>query len=119
MSSVSLLDAPKSGLLIANEQTGQIRLNLKRNHNGLIAPLSPEQGKMPGKHPSMAMDPQGRLLLTWAVGAGWAKGGNLSWKLLDSSGKNISVINDTERREIPVWSFPTAVYFNQQLFVLY
>ncbi|MCX6849696.1 MAG: sialidase family protein [Verrucomicrobia bacterium] len=67
------------------------------------------------RHPALAMNARGETLITWSVGTGWQKGGQLGWLVLDSSGKA------TGKRGIkpgvPVWGF-TAAYAEDDHFVI-
>jgi hypothetical protein len=58
------------------------------------------------KHPALAFNKAGEMLLVWTEGTGWMRGGALAWQLYDKNG------NPTEsgRRPgaIPVWSLPAA-----------
>lgn len=60
------------------------------------------------KHPSLAMNDQGYMLLAWTEGTGWQRGGNLSWQLFDPQGKPQG---DPSRLEkgVPVWGLPSVV----------
>ena len=118
MSSVDLLPM-KDGILIASEQAGDIKLNRKPLGQSTLNPLSDQFPKWKGKHPSIATDPTGNLLVTWAEGAGWAKGGTLRWVILDKNGGLIAGNESGKQPEIPVWSFPSAHYFNQQFGIIF
>ena len=119
MSSVSLLSMPDGGLLFGNEQAGRIRLNHYSVDKDRVVPFSDSLKEMPGKHASMAKDEDGNILLSWAEGAGWAKGGSLRWKLLDRKGNLQQSMDATQSYEIPVWSFPASVFFNEKWNVVY
>ena len=60
------------------------------------------------KHPALAVNRDGEILLAWAEGTGWQRGGDLAWQVFDKSGRPTS-----ERGRIaggiPVWGLPTAV----------
>jgi hypothetical protein len=62
------------------------------------------------KHPALAESPEGEILCAWAEGTGWAHGGGLAWRLIDSNGR---VKSDIQRQDgLPAWSFPAA-YFRE------
>ncbi len=67
------------------------------------------------RHPALAVNARGETLVTWSVGTGWQKGGQLGWLVLDAAGK------PTAEREmkggVPVWGFSTA-YVNGEKFVI-
>ena len=70
-------------------------------------PLSvPGEGKG-RKHPRIAVNENGEVLLVWTEGTGWQKGGSLAWQMYDRSGQAT-----TEKKQlpgIPVWSFATVI----------
>lgn len=55
------------------------------------------------KHPVMAANDYGQVLIVWTEGTGWNRGGNLAWQLVDSSGRELGVSGSEQG--IPVWSF--------------
>ena len=118
MSSVTLLPHNKQ-LLIATEQEGTIRLNHKPLDKSSLNSFSNQQQSWKGKHPSMATDPNGNVLLTWAEGAGWAKGGTLRWVIMNKSGKVVAKSPSENQLEIPVWSFPSALHLQEEFQVIY
>ncbi len=118
MSSVNLLPL-KDAVLIASEQEGSIKLSRKPLNQSTMSPFSDQLSMWKGKHPSVATDPTGNVLVTWAEGAGWAKGGTLRWVILDKNGILISENERGEEPEVPVWSFPSAYYFNQQFGIIF
>ena len=69
------------------------------------------------RHPALATNARGETLVTWSVGTGWEKGGQLAWVVLDSAG------NATGQRGIkpgvPVWGFTTAYAEGGQFVILY
>ena len=60
------------------------------------------------KHPSVAVDRDGRLLIAWAEDTGWEKGGSVAWQLFDRELRPVP--NAAGRADgLPVWSLPAAV----------
>ena len=57
------------------------------------------------KHPALAVNSRGELLMAWTEGTGWNKGGGLAWQQFDAEGRP----TDVKGREagVPVWSFAT------------
>lgn len=54
------------------------------------------------KHPAIAANARGDVLLAWTEGTGWNKGGGLAWQRFDRTGK---AIGDVGRAPgVPVWS---------------
>lgn len=81
--------------------------------------IDPATGKVSGriaapgagdnrKHPVVAVNNQGEVLLAWTEGTGWQRGGTLAWQVFDKAGRPIG-----ERGRlaggIGVWSLATAV----------
>jgi hypothetical protein len=60
------------------------------------------------KHPALAVNARGELMLAWTEGTGWERGGALAWQVFDPSGKPTG---DRGRVDggIPVWGLPTVV----------
>jgi hypothetical protein len=67
---------------------------------------APGEGKGQ-KHPRVAVDARGSVLLVWTQGTGWQKGGRLAWQLYAPSGRPEAEVRDGG--EIPAWSFAAAV----------
>lgn len=76
-------------------------------------PVSPE---VRGKHPVAIANGNGVVLLVWAEGTGWAKGGQMAWQLYSPEGKAISEIGRVEG--LPVWSMAAAFAQPQGDFVI-
>jgi hypothetical protein len=75
-------------------------------------PLAPPLGASAGdagsrKHPRLAVLPDGRLLLAWAEGTGWARGGSVAWQAFDSAGRPLGT--GGRQAGLPAWSFPAVV----------
>lgn len=67
---------------------------------------APAEGKN-RKHPRIAVNQDGEVLLVWTEGTGWNKGGSLAWQVYDPSGKPT-----VERKQLPgiaAWSFAAAI----------
>jgi len=100
MSSMDIAESGKT-LVGAWETGGQVywaRLDQKEQ------PISaPGIGKG-RKHPRLAVNRNGEVLLVWTEGTGWQKGGSLAWQLYDPSGR-ATVSSNGEAPAIPAWSF--------------
>jgi hypothetical protein len=65
---------------------------------------APGEGKG-RKHPRLAVNGRGEVLLAWTEGTGWQRGGSLAWQVFDARGKA------TEKGSalgVEVWSFGAA-----------
>lgn len=59
------------------------------------------------RHPAIATNDKGEVLVVWAEGTGWEKGGSLAWRQFDPDSKPLSA--PQSQNGLPVWSF-AAVY---------
>ena len=58
------------------------------------------------KHPAVAANVNGQVLMVWTEGTGWSKGGSLAWKLLDNTGKPTKA--EGYAPGVPVWGLPSV-----------
>ena len=105
MSSAFFSEA-KAGVLAAWETEGKVcfaRVNpITLRVSQPVSPL----GRAPGKHPVAVGNAQGEVLLAWAQGTSWAKGGAVAWQLYDKDGKPAPEKGRADG--VPVWSLVTA-----------
>jgi hypothetical protein len=59
------------------------------------------------KHPRLAVNGKGEILLVWTEGTGWQKGGSLAYQIYDSAGRPIGETKQIPG--IPTWSFAAPV----------
>jgi hypothetical protein len=85
------------------ETDGQVYLlDLSRPpHDSPI--LNPPGNPNARKHPRIAVNNRGEVLLVWTEGTGWKRGGNLAWQLYDSTGQ--AYLERGSAPGVPVWSF--------------
>jgi hypothetical protein len=110
MSSFAFAEGP-ANVLAAWETDGQV----------YFARIDPATGKRskpvaaPGesrqrKHPVVAVNKRGQILLAWTEGMGWERGGMVAWQLYDKDGKPTAEKGRADG--VPVWSlvavFPRA-----------
>jgi hypothetical protein len=67
------------------------------------------------RHPSLAINSKGETLVSWSIGTGWQKGGQLGWLVLDASGRPTATHGT--QPGVPVWGF-TATYADGENFVI-
>jgi len=93
------------GVLAAWETDGQVRFarvsgpgatGLPRS---IAAPGSPHNRR----HPALATNARGEILLAWSEGTGWQKGGAVGWQLFDREGRPIAELGRVSG--VPVWGF--------------
>jgi hypothetical protein len=69
--------------------------------------LSPPGNGTNRKHPALAFNKNGDMILVWTEGTGWERGGALAWQVYD---KNMQPTESGSRAgAIPVWGLPTVV----------
>jgi hypothetical protein len=68
------------------------------------------------QHPAVAANSDGQVLLAWAEGTGWQKGGSLAWQLFDAAGKPIGA--EGRATGVPVWGLSSVVADRQGNFTI-
>ena len=104
MSSMSVAFAGKRTVLAWEASGGNIAFSIIGSKIERRLP----HGNQKKKFPSVALAPDGHLLLAWADGAGWKKGGRLAWQLFDPDGKPVGKPRLVGGN--PIWSKPAAVF---------
>lgn len=107
MSSEAFAEGPK-GVVAAWDNDGQIFF--ARIGDAADAKQPPQSAPGKGgdrKHPALAFNKDGEMLLAWTEGTGWMRGGALAWQRYDRQGKAI----ESGRRPgaVPVWGLPAVV----------
>ncbi|MGH9630039.1 MAG: hypothetical protein ACRD7E_17115 [Bryobacteraceae bacterium] len=65
---------------------------------------APAPGAAKGrKHPRVAINEAGEVLIVWTEGTGWQRGGSFAWQLYDRSGQPTA--EKGIAAGIPTWSF--------------
>ena len=88
MSTTAIAAAPmQSGKVLAAWET-MSRVFFATINPASDTPVRPlpalNEDKM-SKHPALAANASGQILLTWTEGTGWQKGGSVAWQVFDSS----------------------------------
>ncbi len=107
MSTMALVQGP-DGVFAAWETDGQIYF--ARGKAGTTTFTEPQAAPGDGegrKHPALAVNAQGDMLLAWTEGTGWQKGGALVWQVFDRNGEPTGTRGRVPGG-IPVWGLPTA-----------
>lgn len=103
MSSAALLSSETASPLLAWENAGRIRLARLPFRAEAVRTLDLSNAR----HPALAQNAAGQVLVACARGSAWAKAGQLEWRLLDASLEH-TLAASTASPRLPVWSFPTA-----------
>src|SRR5688572_29329809 len=108
MSTMALVEGP-SGVVAAWETDGQIYFaTIKPGTTEYSSPQGAPGRTNARRHPAVAFNSHGDMILAWTEGTGWQKGGALAWQVFDSKGRATSEKGRIERG-IPVWGLPTAI----------
>ena len=109
MSSTALAPLPGGQTLLAWETAGQVYWARADQRQDTLSPPVPAPGAGGDrKHPALAVNAAGQVLLVWTEGTGWNRGGALAWQLYEADGRSAA---ETGRLPgaIPVWSCAAVV----------
>lgn len=99
----------KDGVVAAWETDGQIYFaRIKPGTADIAEPQTAPGSGAARKHPVLAVNAQGEMVLSWTEGTGWQRGGALAWQVFDQAGKPSEEKGRIDRG-IPVWGLPTVV----------
>ena len=116
MSSAALVEGPK-GVIAAWETEGQVRYARLDSATGRPGPSITPPGGGGRKHPSVAVNASGDILLAWTEGTGWNRGGALAWQRYDAGGKALPERGRVEGG-VPTWGLATAISRSDGGFIL-
>src|SRR5439155_25748793 len=105
-----------AGVVAATERDGRVCFNqVEPETFSLSKPAyAPDAEKC--RHPAVAANSAGEILLAWTEGTGWQKGGVLAWRIFDRDSKPTSESGRTNG--VPVWGSPTAFSQSDGTFVI-
>lgn len=114
MSSMTIV--PGAAATYAWEHDGNVAF--VRGNGTSVAPAlaSRQDASARRKHPRLAAGHDGSVLLAWATGTGWNKGGAVGWQLF-TNGVPVGPIE--ARENLPVWSFPAVAAVGDRFVLLY
>ncbi len=107
MSTATMIERDKQ-LLAAWETSGDIKVQTVDAATGKplkALRLRPGSGR---KHPALAVNVAGQLLVAWAEGTAWMQGGSVAWQVFDADGSPISTARG-RAEGLPVWGMPAAI----------
>ncbi len=86
--------------------------------NSIAGPIeNPNGGKFPQKHPSVAFDNSGNILLVWTVGRGWGSASTALWRMFTPDGKPTEQTG--EQAGVPPWSKAAALFHPDDGFLVF
>jgi hypothetical protein len=107
MSSEAFAEGPKQ-IYVAWETKGQVYMATIEPGTAKIGRISAAPGKTGGrKHPALAANKRGEILLAWTEGTGWQRGGALAWQIFDADGQPTGEQGRVPGG-IPIWGLPAA-----------
>jgi hypothetical protein len=102
MSTMAFAEA-RDSVLAAWETDGQVYCaRIDRKTGKRSEPLAAPGTAKGRKHPVVAGNQRGEIILVWTEGMGWNKGGSLAWQVFDKNGKPTESRGRAEG--VPVWS---------------
>ncbi len=108
MSTTSLVEGSR-GVLAAWETRGQVSCaRIDRESGERTTPTSPRGGAGSRKHPALAVNRRGEMILAWTEETSWQKGGSVAWQIFDESGRTVGPPGRIEGG-VPVWGLVTVV----------
>jgi hypothetical protein len=115
MSTTSFAESA-AGVVAATEKSGQVYFNLIDHTTLKLAQPVAAPVAEKCRHPVVAGDAKGEVLLAWTEGTGWEKGGALAWQVYDKAGRPTASSGRADG--VPVWSLPTAVSVRDDNFLI-
>jgi len=104
MSSAAFAEG-SDGLIVGFESEGKVGIKRLALSTSRVTDFNLTNAR--GKHPAVAANGRGEVLVVWSEGSGWAKGGVLRWQVFDREGAATAEKGRVDG--VPVWSLPTAV----------
>ena len=96
-----------SGVFTAWETIGQVSVGRIDAVTGKPSNVTAAPGDdRTRKHPALAVNTRGDVLLAWTEGTAWNKGGSAAWQVFDSEGHSIG--NAGRADGVPVWGLVAA-----------
>jgi hypothetical protein len=90
------------------ETDGQVYFNSTAAGDPPKAPPVTKTGEAQRrKHPRLAIDRKGQVLMAWTEGTSWGRGGSLAWQVFGPDGRPTAVLGSLGG--VPAWSFPAVV----------
>ncbi|MBC8243696.1 MAG: hypothetical protein H8E20_04825 [Verrucomicrobia bacterium] len=107
MSAAAFAQAP-GGIAGAWEAKGDIHLGWFGTGGASVKNSTLIHRQAHQRHPSIAANTNGTMLVAWSENTGWKKGGDLAWRIYDAKAKPTGQPGQ-RLRGVPKWSFAAAV----------
>jgi hypothetical protein len=97
----------RDGVVLAAWETGgQVQFARVTDVRSPVTMVTPPGASKLRRHPSLAINARGGVLMSWSEGTGWQKGGAVAWQIFDPAGKPTSQSGRAEG--VPVWGLTAA-----------
>jgi len=108
-----------TGVYAAWDNDGQIYFaRVGPGKLGNIIPKAAPGNANERKHPALAVNKNGDVILVWTEGTGWNRGGNLAWQVYDKTG-NPTAESGRLPDGVPVWSLPAVASESNGRFTIF
>ena len=112
MSTAAIARSP-AGPVVLWESNKQIQWAAVDPKTGKVDPAAvrtiPGDGQGGRKHPAAAVNRDGQVLVVWAEGTGWQKGGAVAWQLFDAATGRPTAGATGRQGGLPAWSLPAVI----------
>ena len=98
--------AARNRIFAAWETEKQVHVGAVDRHSLQVSDSIVSAVESNQKYPALSANRQGDVLVTWADGMAWKRGGSVHWQLLDNDGKRIG--EEGARQGVPVWSLAAS-----------
>lgn len=118
--STSAIASSNQGALISWETMDQVFWSAFKDPDASprAARAVPGAASSGQKHPAIAADSAGRVLIAWTEGTAWARGGTLHWALYDNA-QSAAPSQTGQASNLPAWDAPAVVPFRSDFVILY
>lgn len=114
MSSMTVMPGREASY--AWEHDGQVAFRGEGGRSVEPARVDTQVASARRKHPRLAVNDAGAVLLAWATGTGWNKGGAIGWQFFVDG----APLGEVQARDgLPVWSFPVVAAVGDRFVLLY
>ena len=105
MSTFSLAEGPH-GVFAAWETNGQVQFRRVDEAARATPPIEASGSTGKRRHPTLAINDRGEILLVWSEGTAWQKGGAVAWQVFDNNGR--ATAEQGQSQGVPVWGLTAA-----------
>jgi len=105
MSTFSLAEGPQ-GVFAAWETNGQVQFIRVGGATHVAAPIEAPGTTGKRRHPALAINSRGDILLAWSEGTAWQRGGSVAWQVFGKDGRPTS--EKGQSQGVPIWGLAAA-----------